>query len=178
MTVIVSHSPLGIILMDISVKFKSQCDTKHTHTCIYICWNEQSFHSTTPLSCSLSYKVSIPPCRHYSILYGSANFWNIQIILNKSFKAKYFWRQDPVVRWRRHDQSFLLVFYTLFFMDLYTLARSEDDCTNLTCSNNNCSECRHHGYPRFYLSAVFFFCVCVSLAILVQSTVQYCSERL
>ena len=74
-----------------------------------------------------------------------------------------------MVRWRRHDQSFLLVFYTLFFMDLYTLARSEDDCTNLTCSNNNCSECRHHGsilYPM--LSAVFF----LSLAILVQ-TVQY-----
>ena len=77
------------------------------------------------------------------------------------------------------DRSFpLLFFYIVFFMNLYTLAQSEDDCTNgnLTCSNNDCSECRHHvhsTHPQLTNCPLFFvFCFFLSLAILVQ-TVQY-----
>ena len=56
------------------------------------------------------------------------------------------------------DRFLLLVFYTMFFMDLYTPARSKEDCTNLTCSSNNCSEWHNvdHSTVNSYLSAFYY----------------------
>ena len=63
------------------------------------------------------------------------------------------------------DRSFpLLVFYIMLFMDLYTLARSEEDCTNLTCSNNNCSEWHNVDHSTVN-SALLSVCILLSLAI-------------
>ena len=76
--------------------------------------------------------------------------------------------QHPVIKMamKEGEQFLLLVFYTctMFFMDLYTPARSKEDCTDLTCSNNNCSELHNVDHSTVN-SALLSVCILLSLAI-------------